>query len=40
MLLLCLGSVPWTGNELAGDDIDNYENSLSRLTLTNLPHLL
>ena len=33
MLLFCLKSVPWTGNELAGDDEENCENS--QLTLTN-----
>ena len=27
MLLFCLKSVPWTGNELAGDDVENFENS-------------
>ena len=26
MLLFCLKSVPWTGNELAGDDVENCEN--------------
>ena len=31
-------SVPWTGNELAGDDVEKCENS--QLTLTNLSHLL
>ena len=32
-LLFCLKStiVPWTGNELAGDDVENCENS--QLTL-------
>ena len=38
VLLFCLKSVPWTGNELAGDDVENCENS--QLTLTNLSHLL
>ena len=38
MSLFCLKSVPWTGNELAGDDVKNYENS--PLTFTNLSHLL
>ena len=33
VLLFCLKSVPWTGNELAGDDEENCENS--QLTLTN-----
>ena len=35
-LLFCLIStiVPWTGNELAGDDVENCENS--QLTLKNL----
>ena len=27
MLLYCLKSVPRTGNELAGDDVENCENS-------------
>ena len=35
--LFCLKSVPWIGNELAGDDVENCENS--QLTLTNLSHL-
>ena len=34
MLLFCLKSVPWTGNELAGNDVENCENSL--LILKNL----
>ena len=34
MLLFCLKSVPWTGNELAGDVVENCENS--QLTLINL----
>ena len=38
VLLFCLKSVPWTGNEVAGDDVENCENS--QLTLTNLSHLL
>ena len=38
VLLFCLKSVPRTGNELVGDDIENCENSL--LTFTNLSHLL
>ena len=38
VLLFCLKSVPWTGNQLAADDIQNCENS--QLTLTNLSHLL
>ena len=25
VLLFCLKSVPWTGNELAGDDVENCE---------------
>ena len=33
VLLFCLGSVPWTDNELAVDDIENCENS--QLTSTN-----
>ena len=37
-LLFCLKkSFPWTGNELAGDDVEKCENS--QLTLTNLSHL-
>ena len=32
VLLFCLKSVPWTGNEVAGDDVENCENS--QLTLT------
>ena len=37
-LLFCLIStiVPWTGKELAGDDVENCENS--QLTLKNLSH--
>ena len=35
--LFCLKSVPWIGNELAGDDVENCENS--QLTLKNLSHL-
>ena len=38
VLLFCLLSVPWTGNKLAGDDVENCENS--QLTLTNLSQLL
>ena len=38
VLLFCRESVPWTGNELAGDDVENCENS--PLTITNLSHLL
>ena len=38
VLLFCLESVPWTGNELVGDDVENSENS--QLTLTSLLHLL
>ena len=38
VLLFCLKSVPWTGNEVAGDDVENCENS--QLTLTYLSHLL
>ena len=37
-LLFCLKNVPWTGNELAGNDVENYKNS--QLTITNLSHLL
>ena len=33
----CLKSVSCTGNELAGDDVENCENS--QLTPTNLSHL-
>ena len=36
--LFCLKNITWTGNELAGDDVENYENS--QLTLTNLSHLM
>ena len=36
MLLFCLKSVSWTGNELVGDDVENCENF--QLTLTNLSH--
>ena len=35
VLSFCPISVPWTGNELAGDDVEN-----SQLTLTNLSHLV
>ena len=38
VLLFCLKSVPWTGNELAGNDVEICENS--QLTLTNLSNLL
>ena len=38
VLLFCFKNVPWTGNELAGDDVENYKNS--QLTITNLSHLL
>ena len=38
VLFFCLKGVPWTGNELAGDDEENCENF--QLTLTNLSHLL
>ena len=34
VLLFCLKSVSCTGNELAGDDVENCENS--QLTPTNL----
>ena len=37
MLLFCPSSVPWTGNELAADEVQNCENS--QLTLTNLSQL-
>ena len=37
VLLLCLKSVPWTGNELAGDDVENCVSSL--LTNTKPSHL-
>ena len=36
--LFCHKSASWTGNELAGDDVENCKNS--QLTLTNLSHLL
>ena len=36
VLLFCLKSVSWTGNELVGDDVENCENF--QLTLTNLSH--
>ena len=32
MLLFCLKSVSWTGNELAGDDVENCENLQQALT--------
>ena len=38
VLLFCLKSVPWTGNELAADDVENCENF--QLMLANLSHLL
>ena len=38
VLLFNLKSVPWTGNELATDDVEICENS--QLTLANLSHLL
>ena len=38
VLLFCLKNDPWTGNELAGNDVENYENS--QLTLINISHLL
>ena len=38
MLLFSLKSGPWTGNELATDDVEICENS--QLTLANLSHLL
>ena len=34
----CLKSVPWTGNELPGDDVVNCEDS--QLTLTSLTSLV
>ena len=37
LLLFWLKSIPCAGNELAGDDVENCENSPS--TLTNLSHL-
>ena len=37
VLLFWLKSIPCAGNELAGDDVENCENSPS--TLTNLSHL-
>ena len=41
VLLFCLKSVSWTGNKLAGDDVENCENSEnSQLTLANLSHVL
>ena len=37
MLLFCLKSVPWTGNELAGDDVENCENyQFTHKSLTSL----
>ena len=36
--LFCLKGVPQTGNELAGDDVENCEKS--HLTLTNLSRVL
>ena len=38
MLLFWPKSIPWAGNELAGDDVENCENS--PLTLTNFSHFL
>ena len=38
VLLFSLKSGPWTGNELATDDVEIGENS--QLTLANLSHLL
>ena len=38
VLFFCLEGVPWTGNELAGDDEENCENF--QLTVTYLSHLL
>ena len=38
VLLFSLKSGPWTGNELATDDVEICENS--QLTLANLSHLL
>ena len=32
-LLFCLKGVPWTGNELASNDVENFE-------ITNLSYLL
>ena len=41
VLLFCLKSVSWTGNNVAGDDVENCENSEnSQLTLANLSHVL
>ena len=41
VLLFCLKSVSWTGNKLAGDDVENCENSEnSQLTLANLSNVL
>ena len=34
VLLFCFKSVPWTGNELAGYDVENCESS--QWTLANL----
>ena len=36
VLIFCIKIVPWTGNELAGDDVANCENS--QLTVANLSH--
>ena len=38
VLLFCLKSISWTGNELVGDDVENCEDP--QLTLTNLSHVL
>ena len=38
VLMFCLKRVPWTGNELTGDDVENCENS--RLTLTTINAML
>ena len=38
VLLFCPKSIPWTGSELAGDSIENCENS--QLTFTNPSRLL
>ena len=38
VLIFWIKSVPWTGNELAGDDVENCENA--QLTRTNLSYLM
>ena len=38
VILFCLKSVPWISNKLAGDNVENSENS--QLTLTSLACLV